>query len=85
MVSFLDANYGRCAPDHKSRILATLRALRSFTLDDDIRTEFGKAHENCRYLVEEEGLIPVALALIKGDLWCLMAIILLDAIHFSGY
>lgn len=57
---------GCSATDHKMRILATLRAIRSFTLDDDIRTEFGKAHENCRYLVEEERLIPVALALIKG-------------------
>ncbi|KAF2351505.1 Armadillo-type fold [Trinorchestia longiramus] len=56
-----------CVPQqHEARMLATLRAIRSFTLDDDIRVEIGRAHEHCRHLVEEEGLITVTLHVIKG-------------------
>ena len=54
------------ATSHTSRILATLRAIKSFTLDDDMRTEFGKAHENARHMVEEEGLLLTCLQLIRG-------------------
>lgn len=58
----------RCceARQHATRMTVTLKALRSFTLDDDIRVEIGKAHDHCRHLVEEEGVIAVALDVIKG-------------------
>ena len=63
----LVASLSNLSPEpHKGRLIATLKALKTFTLDDDIRAEFGKAHENCRFLVEEEGLIEVALKIIKG-------------------
>uniref|UniRef100_A0A6A7FR70 Armadillo repeat-containing protein 6-like n=2 Tax=Hirondellea gigas TaxID=1518452 RepID=A0A6A7FR70_9CRUS len=52
---------------HKTRVLTTLKAIKSFTLDDDIRTEFGKAHDNCRHVVEEEKLIKVSLDIIKAS------------------
>ncbi|XP_018021493.1 armadillo repeat-containing protein 6 [Hyalella azteca] len=64
---------GCSAQQHQGRMVATLKALRSFTLDDDIRVEIGRAHEHCRHLVEEEGLIAVALQVIKGAVACSMA------------
>ena len=42
------------------------KAIRAFTLDDDVRQAFGKAHEHARLLAEEQGLIAVCLELIKG-------------------
>lgn len=56
-----------------SRVVrAACRALRTFTLDDDIRQAFGKAHEHARLLAEEHGLISVALEMIKGRVFCFM-------------
>ncbi|XP_027212248.2 armadillo repeat-containing protein 6 [Penaeus vannamei] len=49
-------------------IRTTSRAIRAFTLDDDMRQEYGKAHEHARLLVEEHGLIPVCLEMIKNCL-----------------
>lgn len=49
-------------------IRTTSRAIRAFTLDDDMRQEYGKAHEHARLLVEEHGLIPVCLEMIKSKL-----------------
>lgn len=47
-------------------VRTTCRALRSFTLDDDVRKPFGKAHEHARLLAEDHGLIAICLDLIKG-------------------
>lgn len=61
LVAFLQA--------HKSNskaIRTTSKAIRAFTLDDDMRQEYGKAHEHARLLVEEHGLIPICLDLIKS-------------------
>lgn len=46
-------------------VRATCRSLRSFTLDDDIRQAFGKAHDHARLLVEENRLIALSLNLVK--------------------
>ncbi|XP_047491037.1 armadillo repeat-containing protein 6-like [Penaeus chinensis] len=46
-------------------IRTTSKAIRAFTLDDDMRQEYGKAHEHARLLVEEHGLIPLCLEMIK--------------------
>lgn len=48
------------------------KAIRAFTLDDDVRQAFGKAHEHARLLAEDHGLIAVCLELIKGGNSCLM-------------
>lgn len=58
---------------HRSNSLvvqAACRALKAFTLDDDIRQEFGKAHEHARLLVEENQLIALSLNLINGMVYC---------------
>nr|XP_045612554.1 armadillo repeat-containing protein 6-like isoform X2 [Procambarus clarkii] len=60
LVALLHANKSN------SRVVrSTCKALRAHTLDDDIRQEFGKAHEHARILVEEHGLIGVCLDMIK--------------------
>lgn len=41
------------------------KALRAFTLDDDVRQAFGKAHEHARLLAEDHNLIAVCLEFIK--------------------
>lgn len=46
-------------------VRTTCRALRSFTLDDDVRKAFGKAHDHARLLAEEHGLIKICLDLIE--------------------
>ncbi|XP_071546624.1 armadillo repeat-containing protein 6 [Panulirus ornatus] len=46
-------------------VRAVCKALRAYTLDDDIRQEFGKAHEHARLLAEEHGLIAMCLEMIK--------------------
>lgn len=49
-------------------IRTTSKAIRAYTLDDDMRQEYGKAHEHARLLVEEHGLIPICLEMIKSKL-----------------
>ncbi|KAG7168597.1 Armadillo repeat-containing protein 6-like [Homarus americanus] len=54
------------AQKSNSRVVkATSKALRAYTLDDDIRQAFGKAHEHARLLAEEHGLIAISLDMIK--------------------
>lgn len=60
LVSLLHANKSN------SRVIkTTCKALRAYTLDDDIRQEFGKAHEHARILVEEYSMISVCLEMLK--------------------
>ncbi|XP_068217257.1 armadillo repeat-containing protein 6 [Palaemon carinicauda] len=49
-------------------VRATCKALRAFTLDDDIRQEFSKAHEHARQLVEDHDLITICLGILKDYL-----------------
>lgn len=52
-----------------SRVVrATSKALRAFTLDDDIRQEFSKAHDHARSLVEDHNLIEIFLDMLKDYL-----------------
>ncbi|XP_066977269.1 armadillo repeat-containing protein 6 isoform X1 [Macrobrachium rosenbergii] len=47
---------------------AACKAIRAFTLDDDIRQEFSKAHEHARVLVEDHDLITICLEILKDYL-----------------
>ncbi|KAK3861857.1 hypothetical protein Pcinc_032222 [Petrolisthes cinctipes] len=46
-------------------VRAACRAIKAFTLDDDIRQEFGNAHEHARLLAEGNQLIGLSLNLIN--------------------
>lgn len=51
--------------DNGAVVKACCKALRAFTLDDDIRVEHGNAHDHARFLVEDYSLIIVTLQVIK--------------------
>lgn len=51
--------------DNGAVVKACCKALRAFTLDDDVRVEHGNAHDHARFLVEDYNLIIVTLQVIK--------------------
>lgn len=54
---------------HKEKenvVKLSCKAFRSFILDDDIRSEFSKAHDHARSLVEDHDMIQICLSLVKG-------------------
>ena len=52
--------------DDKSIVMAVCSALRSLTLDDDVRVPFGKAHEHAKMIVTEANALKVILKISKG-------------------